>query len=63
MERRVAKDNVLLGTAQDFLLVVVRVTDDVLGTVKLAIVLMSGLKTNLFSSSAAAQKESKTIIE
>ena len=63
MERRVAKDNVLLGTAQGILLVVVRVTDDVLGTVKLAIVLMSGLKRNLFSSSAAAQKGSKVFIE
>ena len=58
-----AGDNVLFGTAQGILLVVVRGTDDVLRTVKLPITLVAGLKRNLFSSSAAAQKDVKTIIE
>ena len=44
MEIRGAGDNILYGTAQNMLLVIVRGTDDVLSTVKLAIVLVSGLR-------------------
>ena len=62
MEVRAAGDNVLRGTAQGILLVVVRVTDDVLRTVKLPIVLVPGRKRKIFSTSAAAQKGVKTII-
>ena len=40
MEIKAAGDNVLRGTAQGILLVVVRGTDDVLSTVKLPIVLI-----------------------
>ena len=61
MEIRSAGDNVLRGTAQGIFLVVVRSTDDVLRTVKLSIILGPGLKRNLFSNSAAAQKSVKTI--
>ena len=60
---RAAVDNVLQGTAQGILQAVVRGRDDVLRTVKLLIVLVPGLKGNLFLSSAAAQKCGKTIIE
>ena len=63
MEITAAGDNVLRDTAQGILLVVVRDTDDVLRTVKFPIVLVPGLKRNLFSSSAAAEKDVKTIIE
>ena len=52
----------LRGTAQGILLVVVRGTDDAMRTVKLYIVFVPGLKTNLVSSSAAAKKGVKTII-
>ena len=59
-----AGNNVLRGTAQGILLVVVRGTDDDLRTIKLPIVvLVPGLKTNIFSSSAAAKKGDRTIIE
>ena len=58
-----AGNNVLRGTAQGILLVVVRGTDDALRTVKLAIVLVPGLKRNIFSSSAAAKKGVKIITE
>ena len=57
----VAGDNVLRGTAQGILLIVLRGTDDVLRTVILSIKLVPGLKINLFSSSAAAQKGVKTM--
>ena len=64
MEVRAAGDNVLRGTAQGVLLVVVvRGTDDVSRTVELSIVLVPGLKRNIFSTSAAALKGVKTIIE
>ena len=63
MEIRAAGDNVLRGTAHCILLVIVRVSDGILRTVKLPIVLEPGLKRNLLSSSAAAQKSVKTIIE
>ena len=63
IEIRAAGDNMLCGTAQGILLVVVRGTDDVLRTVKLPIVLVPRLKRNLFSTSATAQKGVKTIIE
>ena len=62
-EIRAAGDNVLHGTAQGILLVVARGTDDVLTTVKLPVVLVPGLKRNLFSTSDAAQKGVKKIIE
>ena len=42
MEIRVAGDSVLLGTAQVIKLVVVRVTENILRTVKLPIVLVPG---------------------
>ena len=61
MEIPVAGDNVLRGSTQGIVLVVVRGTDDVLRTVKLPIVLVPGLKRNVFSSSAAAQKGVKTM--
>ena len=51
------------GTAQGILLVVVRGTDDVLKTVKLLIVLVPGLKRDMFSSLAGAKKSVNTIIE
>ena len=41
-------NNVLRGTVQGILLVVVRGTDDALKTVKLPIVLVPGLKRNTF---------------
>ena len=56
-------NNVLRGIAQGILLVVVRGTDYSLGTVKFPIVLVPGLKRNLFSSSAAAKKGVKIITE
>ena len=63
MEIRATGDNMLRGTTQSILLVIVRGIDDVLRTVKLPIVLMPCLKTNLFSSSAVVKKVVKTIIE
>ena len=63
MEIRAVRDNVLHGTTQGISLVVVRSTDDVLRTVKLPILLVPGLKRNLFSKLAAAQKGIKRIIE
>ena len=63
VEVRAAGDNVLRGTAQGILLVVVRGTDDVLRTVRLFVVLVRGLKRHIFSSLAAAQKGIKTVIE
>ena len=63
MEVRAAGDNVLRDSAQGISLVVVRGADDVLSTVKLPIVLVPSLKKSLFSTSAAAQKGVKTIIE
>ena len=44
MEIRAAVDNVLRGTAQGILTVVVRGTDDVLRTVIMPIVLVPGVK-------------------
>ena len=64
MEITTAGNNVLRGTAQGILLVVVRGADDTLRTVKPPIlVLVPRLKRNLLSSSAAAKKGVKTIIE
>ena len=63
MEIRAAGDSVLRGTPQGILLVVVRVTDDFLKTVKLSIVLVPSLEMNSFSSSVAALKSVKTNIE
>ena len=62
MEITAAGDNVLSGTAQGILLVVVRATDDVLRTVKFPIVVVPGIKRSSFSSLSAAQKDVKTII-
>ena len=64
IEITAAGNNVLRGTAQGILLVVVRGTDDALRTVKLPKVLVPGLKRNIFSSSTSAKKGSIiTIIE
>ena len=61
IETRAAGNNVLHGTVQGIVLVVVLGTNDVLRTVKLPIMLVPGLKKNLFSSLAAAQIVVKTI--
>ena len=59
-----AGNNMLRGTAQGILLVVVRGRDDGLRIVKLPIgVLVPGLKRNLFLRLAAAKKGVRTIIE
>ena len=63
MEITAARNNVLRGTAQGILLVVVCGTDDALRTVNLPIALVPGLKRNIFPSSAAARKGVKTNIE
>ena len=63
MEITAAWNNVLRGIAQGILLDVVRGTDDALRTVKVPIVLVSGLKRNLLSSPASAKKGVKTILE
>ena len=63
MEITVAGNNVICSIAQGILLVVVHGTDETLKTVKLHIVLVPGLKINLFSSTAAAEKGIKTIFE
>ena len=63
MKIRAAGNNVSHDTAKGILLVVVRGTDDILKTVKLPIVLVPGLKRNVFSTSTAAQKCLQTIIE
>ena len=63
MEIRVAGDNVLRGTAQGILKVIVRGTDEVLRTVKLSMVLVPDLKKIVFSSLAVNQKGVKTVIE
>ena len=62
MKITAAGNNVLRGTAQGILLVVVRGTDDGLMTVKQPIVLVRGLKKILLSSSAVAKKGVRTII-
>ena len=59
MKIKAAGHNTLFGIAQGTLLVVVRDTQDVSRTVKLPIVLMPGLRRNLFSTALAAQKVSK----
>ena len=56
-------DNVLCGTSQGILLAVVRVTQDVLKTVSLSIVLVPSFKRNLFPSSAEAKKGVEVVIE
>ena len=63
IEITTAGNNVLRSTAQGILLVIVRRTDDAVRTVKLPIVLVPGVKINIFSSSAAAKKGVKKIIE
>ena len=63
MEMRAAGDNILHGTAQGILLVVVYDTGDVLRKVRMPIILVSRLKRNLLSSLTAAQKSVKTVIE
>ena len=59
MEITAAGNNVLRGTAQCIILVVVRGTDGALRTVKLFILLMPGLKGNIFSSSPQLKKALK----
>ncbi|CAN0314394.1 unnamed protein product [Ascophyllum nodosum] len=61
MEIKAAGHITLFGTAQGTLLVVVRDTQDVCRTVKLAIVLVPGLGRNLSSTAMAAQKGVKTV--
>ena len=48
MEIKAAGNNILYGTAQGILLLLVRHTHDVCGKVKLPIVLVLGMKRNLF---------------
>ena len=52
MEMTAGGNNVLRGTAQGILLVVVRGTGDAVRTVKLPIVVVPGLERNIFLSSA-----------
>ena len=61
MEIKAMDHNTLFGTAQGILLVVVRDTQDLCRTVKLPLVLVPGLKRNIFSTALAAQKGVKTI--
>ena len=63
MEITAVGNNVVRGTVQGILLVVVRGTDDASRTVKLPIVPISELKQNLFLSLVAVKKAVKTIIE
>ena len=63
MEITTAVNNVLRGTAQGILLVIVRGTDDALRQVKLPIVLVPKLKRKLFSSLAAAKKGVKAVVK
>ena len=63
MEITAAGNKVLRGTARRILLVVVRGTDDALRTVKLPIVLVPGLKRNIFPSLVATKRGVNTIIE
>ena len=63
VEIRAAEDSVLYGTAQGILLIIVRGTDGVLQKVKLPIVLVPGLKRNLFSGLIAGRKRVKAVIE
>ena len=63
MEIRAGGDNMLHGTAQGILLVVVRGTDDVSRKLKLPKVLVPGLRRSLFSSLASAQSGVKTFIK
>ena len=60
-----AGNNVLRGTTQGMLLVVVRGTDDALRTVKLPITLVPGLKIKIYSPVRLQQRKKgvKTIIE
>ena len=59
MEIKASGDNILYGTAQGIILVLVRDIDNVCRRVKLSIVVVPGSK-NLFSSAATAQKDMKT---
>ena len=59
MEITTSGNNVLRGTAQGILLVVARGTDGALRTVKLFILLVPGLKGNIFSSSPQLKKALK----
>ena len=63
MEKRAAEDSMLHGIAKGILLVIRRGTDDLLRKVKLPIVLVPGLKRNVFSGLAAAPKSVKTFVE
>ena len=50
MEIKAAGDNILYGTGQGVLLILVRDTDDVCRNVKLPVVLVPGLKRNFFQA-------------
>ena len=60
MEIKASGDNILYGTAQGIILVLVRDIDNVCKRVELSIIVVPGLKKNLFSSAATAQKDMKT---
>ena len=60
-ETKAVGDNILYGTAQTILLVLVRDADDVCKKVKLPAVVVPGLKRNIFSREAAAHKRVKTV--
>ena len=52
----------LYGTVQGILLVLVRGMNNICKKVKLPIVLVPGLKRNIFSSASATQKGIETVI-
>ena len=60
MEIKASGDNILYGTVQGIILVLVRDIDNVCRRVKLSIVVVPGSKKNPFSSAATAQKDMKT---
>ena len=62
MEIKAAGHNTLFGTAQTVLLVLVRDTQDVCRTVKLATFSVPGLGRNPFSTTLSAQKGVKTTV-
>ena len=57
-----AGDNILYRTSQGVLLVFVRDMDDICRKINFPVVRVPGLKGNLLSSVAAAQKDVKTVI-
>ena len=59
MEIKAVDDNILYGTAQGSLMVLVRYTQDVCRKVKMTIVLVSGLKMFFFSCSGSSKRRQK----